>query len=134
MEKKMDSHKKSILKSVFWRIAGVIILAAITYLYTRNWITTGLVTFIHHAVFLVVFYLHERVWFVNKSIKGFKRRIFKMFTYETFLGNVILGTITYLITGSWKTMTAVTLTYIGTKHIVYVLNEFVWENKKFPIK
>jgi len=122
----MDSKLKSAVKSVIWRICGVIILAAVTYFYTRSWIATGLITVIHHGVFLFVFYFHERVWLRSK-IKGFKRKLYKMFTYETLCGNIILGIITYSITGSWKAMTAITLTYIGIKHVSYVLNEFVWK-------
>ena len=121
----MDSHFKSIMKSIIWRICGVIILAAITYAFTRSWIQTCFITFINHVIFLVVFYLHERIWF-KFELKGLKRKIAKMFTYETLCGNIILGIITYLVTGSWKAMTAITLTYIGIKHIVYILNEFVW--------
>ena len=126
-----DSHLRSVLKSIIWRITGVIILAIITYLYTRNWITTGLVTFIHHFVFLFVFYFHERIWLKFKKPIGLKRKIFKMLTYETLCGFIILGTIIYLITGSWLAMTQITLTYIGIKHIVYILNEFVWEKIKW---
>ena len=58
---KQDSKLKSAVKSVIWRICGVIILAAVTYFYTHNWITTGLITLIHHGVFLFVFYFHERI-------------------------------------------------------------------------
>lgn len=126
----MDSHFKSITKSILWRITGVLILAAVTYFYTRSWITTSLVTFLHHGIFLIVFYLHERVWFKFKKPTGLKRKIAKMFTYETLLGNIILGLITYFVTGSWKSMTAITLTYIGIKHVVYILNEFVWKSDK----
>lgn len=126
---KKDTKLKSAVKSIIWRILGVIILAIVTYAYTQSWITASLVTFIHHFVFLFVFYFHERIWLRFKSPTGLKRRIAKMFTYETLCGNIILGTITYLITGSWKTMTAITLTYIGIKHIIYVFNEFVWERK-----
>ena len=125
-----DSRKKSIIKSIAWRILGVIILAAVTYAYTREWITTGLITFLHHGIFLIVFYVHERIWLRIKRPAGMAwRSVAKMFTYETICGNIILGTITYLVTGSWKAMTAITLTYIGIKHIVYVLNEFVWKKK-----
>lgn len=59
------------------------------------------------------------------------RSLCKMFTYETLCGNIILGTITYFVTGSWKQMTAITLTYIGIKHIIYIWNEFVWRRIKF---
>ena len=122
-----ENRKRSALKSVLWRITGVIILAVVTFLFTRSWLQTGLITFIHHFVFLFVFYFHERIW-LQVPIKDFNTRsIMKMFTYETLCGNIILGTITYMVTGDFKTMTVVTLTYIGIKHIVYVLNESVWK-------
>ena len=47
------------------------------------------------------------------------------------MGVIILGTITYMITGNWKQMTAITLTYIGIKHICYIWNEFIWRRIKW---
>jgi len=125
-----DTRLRSAVKSIIWRICGVIILATVTYFYTRSWITTGLVTVIHHGVFLFVFYFHERIWLRFENPTGLKRKLFKMFTYETLCGNIILGTITFIITGSWLAMTKITLTYIGIKHITYVLNEFVWKGSE----
>lgn len=125
---------RTLSKSVIWRIAGVVILAAITYFYTRKWITTSLITVIHHGVFLFVFVIHERIWLkFKKPVGATTRSIAKMFTYETICGNLILGTITYLITGSWKAMTAITLTYIGFKHLCYIFNEFIWNKIKLGI-
>lgn len=130
----METHLRSGSKSILWRILSVIILAVVTFAFTRSWITTGLVTLIHHAIFLVVFYLNERFW-VNKLIHQYTlRSVLKMLMYETLMGNVILGVITYLVTGDVKTMTAVTLTYIGIKHVIYVLNEFVWRRVKWQTK
>lgn len=129
-----ELKKRSALKSFIWRIVGVLVLAAVTYGYTGNWITTGLVTFIHHAVFLLVFYLHERMWLKIKLDNILWRSVAKMFTYETLCGNVILGTITYTITGSWKQMTAITLTYIGIKHVIYIWNEFIWKKITWATK
>jgi len=127
-----ELKKRSAAKSIWWRIIGIIILALITYLITGSSITTGLVTVIHHCVFLVVFYLHERMWLKIKKPKGeIPRSLCKMFTYETVCGNIILGIITYLITGDWKVMTAVTLTYIGIKHAIYIFNEFLWKRIKW---
>jgi len=106
---------------------GVVILAIVTYAYTRSWIQTSLITFIHHFVFLWIFFGHERLWLRFGSHIPVKRRsLFKMLTYETFLGNVVLATISYLVTGCGKSMTAITITYIGIKHIVYFFNELVW--------
>jgi len=125
-----ETNTRSALKSIIWRIAGVIILATITYAYTRQWIQTSLITIIHHGTFLFVFYAHERLWIAIEKkfgeIKKLTKSLLKMFTYETICGNLILGTITYCVTGSWKAMTAITLTYIGFKHFCYIWNEFIW--------
>jgi len=129
-----ELKKRSALKSFIWRIVGVVVLAAVTFGYTGNWITTGLVTVIHHGVFLLVYYLHERAWLKVKLENMMWRSLSKMFTYETLCGNIILGTITYAITGSWKQMTAITLTYIGIKHVIYVWNEFIWKRVKWASK
>lgn len=126
-----ELKSRSATKSLIWRIFGVIVLAAVTYGYTQKWITTGLVTVIHHGVFLFVFYFHERIWLKIKLDDMMWRSLAKMFTYETLCGNIILGLITYAITGSGKQMTQITLTYIGIKHILYVLNEFVWKKWKW---
>ena len=126
---------RSAVKSIIWRIVGVVVLASVTYFYTRKLITTGLITVIHHGVFLFVFYAHERMWLkFKKPVGQTARSLAKMFTYETLCGNLILGTITYLITGSWKAMTSITLTYIGFKHILYVFNEFIWVRIKLGIQ
>ncbi len=128
-----ETKTRSASKSFIWRIMGILILAAVTYAYTGDWITTGLITVLHHGIFLIVFYLNERFWlWVDQRVilKPFKRSILKMLMYETLLGNVILGLITYLITGDPKQMTQITLTYIGIKHVTYIFNEFVWTRIK----
>ena len=121
----MDSHKKSMLKSLVWRIIGVFWLAGIIWIFTRSWITVSMITFIHHSIFLVVFYLHERVWLYLR-MKPKIRYAIKAITYEIILGNVILGLITYFITGDVKQMTGVTLTYIQSKLILYYFYDWLW--------
>jgi uncharacterized membrane protein len=108
-----------------WRIIGVFWLAMITWLFTRNLVQTTLTTFIHHSIFLVVFYLHERAW-VNSKIKPKLKFAIKALTYEIILGNVILGLITYFVTGSVKEMTAITLTYIQSKLVLYYVYDWLW--------
>ncbi len=126
-----ETQLRSSTKSVIWRIFGIFILATITYAYTRQWIQTGLITVLHHGIFLFVFYFHERIWLRVKRIQNLTTRsILKMITYETLCGNIILGTITYAVTGNWKQMTAITISYIGVKHVVYIFNEFIWDRIK----
>ncbi len=127
-----EIKSRSALKSFLWRIMGISILGGVSYFYTRKWIQTSIITFLHHGIFLFVFYFHERIWQKMKyPVNYTARSIAKMFTYETICGNIILGIITYAITGSWKTMTAITITYIAIKHLIYILNEFVWKKIKW---
>jgi len=128
----METRLRSGVKSIIWRITGIIILAIITYAFTKSWIQTGLITVLHHSIFLIVFYLHERIWLRFPIGNLMYQSLAKMLTYETLCGNLVLGTITYAVTGNFKQMTAVTLTYIGIKHICYIANEFVWKRCLHP--
>ena len=126
MELKVETLKRSAVKSFIWRIVGVILLASVSYFYTRKWITTSWITFLHHGVFFFIFILHERFW-LHCDFKGLKRKVFKMITYETILGNFILGIISLIITGNVQQMTQITLTYIAIKHGIFVINEILWD-------
>jgi len=124
----MDTHKKSMLKSLVWRIVGVFWLAIITWLFTRSWIQTSVITFIHHGTFLVVFYLHERAW-LRINIKPKVKYFVKALTYEVILGNVILGMISYFVTGNVHHMTRITLVYIQSKIFLYYFYDWIWSEK-----
>jgi uncharacterized membrane protein len=120
----MDSHPKSALKSIIWRVMGVMVLATITYLFTRSWITTSLITVIHHATFLVVFYLHERIYMKVKETK--RKSLVKAVTYEIILGMGLGGLIVLMVTGSWSKVSEITLTYTAVKLIMYFAYERIW--------
>ena len=119
----MISRKLSALKSIVWRLMGVGFLAAVTYYFTGSWITTTLVTFAHHATFLVVYYLHERFWLrYDPKLK----RLLKVITYEIILGQVILGFITWTFTGSIPIATKITTFYIWNKIWIYLIYDYFW--------
>ena len=129
----MESQVRSATKSFIWRIVGVLVLGTVTYCYTGNWITTSWITFLHHGVFLFVFWAHER-FYLHTDFTGLTRKILKCITYETILGNFILAIITLAITGDVQKMSQITLTYISIKHIIYIINETWWQKVKWGIK
>ena len=131
----MEVRIRSAVKSILWRIMGIVILGTVTYFYTRHWVQTSLITFLHHGVFLFVFYLKERFW-LHVDYKPpfhslFNRSIFKMICYETILGTFILGIITLALTGNIQKMSQITFTYIFIKHFCYVVNELCWKKIKW---
>jgi len=127
MEKKetkkvKESHKRSITKSVIWRIMGVFVYATIFYLFTKQWGITIAGTLIHHTTFLLVFYLHERFWIKLKKNDHW----LKPWTYEVILGMGLGGLIVFFLTGSWKAVTQITITYTIVKIIMYFIYDKIW--------
>jgi len=116
------SRKSSALKSLIWRIIGVLILGAVTYFFTRKWVVTGLIAFWHNFSFIWIFYAHERFWLWFKK----PNHPIKAITYEIILGMGIGGLIVYLFTGQWSKVTRITGTYTAIKLIMYYINEKVW--------
>lgn len=57
-----DTHARSIVKSLVWRVIGIFMLAAISWLITRDWRSMTLITLIFHSIRVVLYYIHERIW------------------------------------------------------------------------
>ena len=58
----MESKRRSLVKSISWRVLGDVILGGIAWGLTRNWEITTAVTVLFHAVQIFLYYFHERVW------------------------------------------------------------------------
>ncbi len=58
----MDTKKRSWVKSITWRIFGVVLLGAISYAITRDWAQMTLITALFHGIRLILYYFHERIW------------------------------------------------------------------------
>jgi len=130
-----ENHSRSILKSICWRLLGILVLLIITYLVTRSWIQTGLITFIHHFSFIWIYYGHERFWlWIGDRVTGKKRYIYRVILYEIVLGFLVLGSITFLITGSWLAVSLITPIYIFNKIWMYVVYDKIWEKVRWGRK
>ena len=58
----METRKRSWMKSITWRIGGIVILGGITYGFTRDVAQTTAITLFFHAVRFALYYFHERLW------------------------------------------------------------------------
>ncbi len=58
----VDTRIRSWTKSIVWRIIGILLLGGITQLVTRDWREMTLITAAFHAIRVVLYYVHERVW------------------------------------------------------------------------
>lgn len=58
----LESKKRSLTKSITWRILAVLILAVVAYAITRDPLETTIITVITHAIKFGAYYVHERCW------------------------------------------------------------------------
>lgn len=62
MANPVDSRLRSWVKSITWRIIGIVILGVLSWFFTRDWEQTTLITVTFHAIRVVLYYFHERAW------------------------------------------------------------------------
>ena len=58
----MDTKKRSWAKSITWRVIGIVLLGLIAYLVTGDWKAMTPITILFHAIRVVMYYFHERIW------------------------------------------------------------------------
>ena len=57
----MDTKKRSIVKTISWRIIVIVLLTIVSYIITGNWEQTGWFV-VSLLGMTVLYYMHERVW------------------------------------------------------------------------
>lgn len=58
----METRIRSLGKSVVWRLMGIVILAVITWAYTKDVAEVTGITLIFHGIRFFLYYGHERLW------------------------------------------------------------------------
>jgi len=122
-----ERRTRSFAKATVWRVTGILFLALVTYIFTRQWVTMTLITLCHHAAFLLLYYLHERFWNWTSWLRYSRAKpIARIILYETIMGNLVLGLISFAFTREWQVATMITLVYILNKHWMYLVHDFLW--------
>ncbi len=67
----METHKRSLAKTISWRIIATVVTMLISYLWLREWGTAIALALTANAIKGVLYYLHERGW--NKISFGRKK-------------------------------------------------------------
>lgn len=58
----MDTNLRSLIKSISWRLIGIVLLGLISYWITNNLKEMTIITLIFHSIRFVLYYFHERIW------------------------------------------------------------------------
>jgi len=58
----MDTKKRSLAKSVVWRIIAIVVLGTVSYFVTEDWKQVTVITVLFNCLQVVLYYSHERIW------------------------------------------------------------------------
>jgi len=58
----METHKRSIVKSITFRIIATILTFIVVWAFTRDIVTSGAVTIVENLIKMIAYYFHERAW------------------------------------------------------------------------
>ncbi|MGJ8665804.1 MAG: DUF2061 domain-containing protein [Patiriisocius sp.] len=125
------SHKRHIAKAITWRFVGTIDTIVLSWIITGNPLTGLKIGFAEVITKMILYYLHERVWFkINlsknaKVLESRKRHLAKTFTWRA-VGTFDTVLLSFLITANPITGLKIGVAEMITKMILYYFHERFW--------
>ncbi|QDO95650.1 DUF2061 domain-containing protein [Formosa sediminum] len=129
---KDTSHKRHIFKAITWRIVGTLDTILLSWLISGDPLTGLKIGFAEITTKMILYYLHERVWFKVDMEESNKRHIFKTITWRI-VGTLDTMTLAWLISGDPMVGLKVGGTEVLTKMLLYYLHEKAWYKINFGL-
>jgi len=57
-----ESKRRSFVKSITYRIAAIIVLGILSWIFTKSAFQTSAITIIFTILATIIYYFHERIW------------------------------------------------------------------------
>ncbi len=58
----IESHKRSIVKTITWRVIATATTMLVAYIWLGEWTTSIALAIMANGIKAVLYYIHERVW------------------------------------------------------------------------
>lgn len=133
------SRKRHIAKAITWRMVGTMDTILLSWLVTGDPLVGLKIGFAEIATKMVLYYLHERMWFkINLSKAGIIREsrirhIAKTVTWRA-VGTLDTMTLAWLITGNPMAGVKIGSSELFTKMILYYIHERIWYRLNYGLK
>ena len=133
-----NSYKRHIAKSVTWRIIGTLDTILLAWLITGDPFTGLKIGFAEVVTKMVLYYLHEWVWFkiragITENGDSKKRHIAKTITWRI-VGTIDTMILAWVISGDPMIGLKVGGAEVMTKMVLYYLHERSWYKIDFGLK
>lgn len=136
---KDHSRKRHIAKTITWRIVGTLDTIMLSWIITGNALTGLKIGGAEVFTKMVLYYLHERVWFrINLSKtkitpESRKRHLAKTFTWRG-IGTLDTMLLSWIITGNPLIGLKIGFSELFTKMVLYYFHERVWYRSNYGLK
>ena len=127
-----QTYKRHIAKTVTWRIVGTLDTILISWIVTGNPFTGLKIGAAEVITKMLLYYLHERLWFRILIPDSRKRHLLKTVSWRV-IGTLDTMLLAWIISGSPLTGLKIGLVEVVTKMLLYYLHERIWYNINFGL-
>jgi uncharacterized membrane protein len=131
----VSTHKRHIAKAVTWRVVGTIDTLIIGIIVTGNTETGLKIGLVEIVTKIVLYYIHERIWFnIRSSLtnKSVIRHALKSFSWRL-VGTIDTIIISWILSGSIILGATIGGVDFFTKVILYFIHERIWHKSKYGL-
>ncbi len=126
------SRKRHIAKTFTWRAVGTLDTVLISWIITGNPLTGMKIGLSEVVTKMVLYYLHERLWFRIRLVESQKRHILKTLSWRV-IGTLDTIVLSWIITGNPLTGLKIGAVEVITKMVLYYLHERTWYNINYGL-
>ena len=126
------SYKRHIAKTLTWRTVGTLDTILLSWFVTGNPLTGLKIGFSEVVTKMILYYLHERVWFKIRINESHKRHLIKTVSWR-FIGTLDTVMLSWFISGNALIGLKIGGLEIVTKMILYYIHERVWYKINFGL-
>ncbi len=124
---KTESHYRSILKGITWRIVGTLDTIFISFIISGKINTALKIGFTEVITKVALYYVHERIWlhFLNGREQSKRISLFKAISWRMVgtIDTILLG---WYFTGNPLSGLKIGVTEVATKVLLFYLHERAW--------
>ena len=126
------SHKRHIAKAITWRIIGTLDTIVLSWIISGNPFTGLKIGFAEVVTKMLLYYMHERVWFNLKISNSNQRHLLKTVTWRI-VGTLDTMFLAWIISGNPMVGLKVGFAEVITKMLLYYLHERTWYKINFGL-
>jgi len=131
MSKKL--YKRHIAKAITWRLIGTVDTILLSWLISGNPLTGLKIGGAEVVTKMILYYIHERVWFKIKINESKKRHVFKTITWRI-VGTMDTMLLAWIISGNPLTGLSIGFAEVFTKMGLYYIHERTWYKIDFGLE